>query len=192
MNMTGIILAGGMSSRMGKDKGLVLFKGKPLIEYALSIMKNVSAEILISTNNPDYDYLKIPLVKDTYNNIGPMGGIHSCLLKSKSEWNCILSCDMPLVKPELFQYLMQFSENAWVVLPTTDGIHPEPMCGIYNRKVLPLMEQFINARNYKLPDLFRSIPFKMILISNELDFYSDDLFMNLNSLEEIKSAERKQ
>lgn len=190
--MTGIILAGGMSSRMGKDKGLALFKGKPLIEYAISIVKNVSAEILISTNNPDYDYLKIPLVKDTYINIGPMGGIHSCLFKSNTEWNCVLSCDMPLVKPELFQYLMQFSEDAWVVLPTSDGIHPEPMCGIYNRKVLPLMEQFIGAGNYKLPDLFRRIPFKMILTSDDLDFYSDDLFMNLNSLDEIISAERKQ
>jgi len=189
-NITGIILAGGKSSRMGKDKGLMLLNGKPLVEYAVEILDPLVSELLISSNNGEYASAGRILVNDEVRGIGPMGGIYSCLEKSTNEINLVLSCDMPFMHPELFGYLLDYMEDNLVVLPSKDGIYPEPMCGIYRKEVLPLMEEYIREGNYKLPDLFEAIPFRMIKVPKKMSFFSDNLFMNINSEAELKEAEK--
>ena len=189
-NITGIILAGGQSSRMGKDKGLVKLNGRPLAEYAVDILKQVSDTLLISTQNREYEYLNIPLVEDIYKQIGPMGGVYAGLMHSGTEVNAVLSCDMPFVSPRLFELLMDEMQEAWVVLPSVDGVHPEPMCGIYSKKILPSMEQFIRKGNYALPALFQEIPFKMIKMDERMERYPGNSFLNINTEEELRNAER--
>lgn len=187
-NTTGVVLAGGISSRMGKDKGLMNLNGHALVEYAVDILKTITGELLISTNNPGYSSFGFPLVEDLVMDIGPMGGVYSCLKSSPTEKNIIIACDMPFVKPGLFNYLLDNMEDELVVLPSKDGIYPEPMCGIYKKEILPTMEEFIHKGNYKLPDLFRKIPFKMITITGEMEFYSEEMFMNINSMEDLQGA----
>jgi len=77
--ITGIILAGGKSSRMGKDKGWVLFRKKPLIDYAVELLGGICQSIVISANNSAYDKLGLPVYHDIIPDSGPMGGIYTCL-----------------------------------------------------------------------------------------------------------------
>ena len=83
--ITGIVLAGGKSSRMGQEKGLAEFDGKPMIAYALEALAPLCTEILISSNSNAYNHLGYRVVPDIIANSGPMGGIYSCMLQSQLE-----------------------------------------------------------------------------------------------------------
>jgi molybdenum cofactor guanylyltransferase len=118
---TGIILAGGKSERMGKDKGLMDWKGKQLVQYSIEALRPFCDHMIISTNNDEYARFGIPLVKDEYPNIGPMGGLHAGLKASKTEHNLFMSCDMPLVDEEVISLLLESVKNHQAVVPVVDG-----------------------------------------------------------------------
>ena len=94
--ITGILLAGGMSHRMGKEKGFIRIGPKYLYQYALQVLDNLCDEVLISTCKEGLFLEKYPLVCDEIPGIGPMGGINTCLKQSSNEINVVLSYDMPL------------------------------------------------------------------------------------------------
>jgi molybdopterin-guanine dinucleotide biosynthesis protein A len=187
---TGIILAGGQSRRMGVEKGLVEFLGRPLIEWAVSVIRESCSEILISSNSSCYDYLGYKVVKDIENDSGPMGGIYSCLLESKNSINLVLSCDMPFVKPDIFSFLAKQIRDARICVPWYEGDHFEPLCGIYLKASLPDMKTFMDAKNYKLPELFSKTSFSAASITAIHPPLPEYYFMNINSPADLALAER--
>ncbi|MCF6240761.1 MAG: molybdenum cofactor guanylyltransferase, partial [Bacteroidales bacterium] len=94
-NITGIILCGGKSKRMGSNKALLQLNGKCIINYVTELLSNFCNEIIISTNSHELAFLKTELVADEFQTIGPIAGIYSALKHSKTEKNIILSCDTP-------------------------------------------------------------------------------------------------
>ena len=106
MELTGIILSGGKSSRLGKENGVCLLQGKPLIEYSFDLLKNFCDSIIISSSSNDYEYLGCQIVKDEIQGIGPAGGIFSCLRASGNDENFIMSCDMPMLTDDLIRFLL--------------------------------------------------------------------------------------
>ncbi len=98
---TGIILAGGQSSRMGKEKGLMRWKGKTLIEHAIAILSPLCENIIISANNDHFDSFGYPVVGDLFPGCGPMGGIFSVLTKSETLNNLVIPSDTPFVTPDI-------------------------------------------------------------------------------------------
>jgi len=183
--MTGIILAGGKSTRMGSEKGLAVFGGKPLIQYALDVFKPLCDEILISSNSESYHYLGYQVIPDEYPGIGPMGGIYSCLRRSKNEINLVLSCDMPFVTVELFRWLILKRGNSMISVPWHEKDHYEPLCGIYHKGVVEDMRQFIFKKNYKLPDLFMRVAFMPVNANELCPDRGPDCFININSSEDL-------
>lgn len=174
---------------MGTEKGLALLAGKPLIAYSIDTLSALAERIMISGNPGIYKSFGLMAISDVYPGIGPMGGIYSCLQKSETDINLVLPCDMPSIKPELFRFLLEQRGDAQVVLPSFDSVHPEPMCGIYMKELLPLMEQFIGNRNYKLPELFRTIRFRMIEIKPESGLLPEPATCNINTPEDLFAAE---
>ena len=83
MGLTGAILSGGESSRMGTDKGLIRYKDKYLVEYGIEILKQLCKQVYIGTKNIKYEIFNLPLLPDEYPNLGPIGGIYTALKKSK-------------------------------------------------------------------------------------------------------------
>ena len=188
--ITGIILAGGKSRRMGREKGLVEFMGLPLIEHALEEMQKPAGQILISANTKAYDQYGFQVVYDIYPDSGPMGGIYSCLTQSGTEHNLVLSCDTPFVTEELFRHLLRHSEGFDIVAPWHGGEHYEPLCAYYSKSVLPVMESFMQEGNYKIPDLFREVKFLPLEMHSGLPFHHERLFFNINSRKELQAAEK--
>ena len=85
-DVTGIILAGGKSSRMGENKSLLKLEGITVIERVVNLMQKIFKEVILITNTPDeYDFLSIPMYKDIYEYKGPLAGINSGLTHSKTE-----------------------------------------------------------------------------------------------------------
>ncbi len=106
MRLTGIVLAGGKSSRMGTDKGLLDFRGKKLVQHPLDLLGPYCHEIFISTNNRDYSLFGFPLIKDTLRGKGPVAGLITALGASSGDWNLVVGCDMPFLQPEFIDLLI--------------------------------------------------------------------------------------
>lgn len=188
MEVTGIILAGGKSSRMGTDKGLQELCGKPLISYTIKVLSEMCDTIIISTSSDAYQSFGYKTVADEIPGIGPMGGIYSALKQSMTEKNLVLSCDLPLVSVELLSYILKNSDGYQVAVPWEGGQHYEPLCGFYSLSILKKMNEFIRNGNYKLPDLYEEIRINKIIINSELEFYNGNLFFNVNSQKELSIA----
>jgi len=170
MEVTGIILAGGKSSRMGTDKGLQLLCGKPLIGYAIEALSGICSNILISSSSDAYHSFGYQVVADEFPGIGPMGGIYSALRQSKTEKNLVLSCDLPFVTTELLDFILKISDGYEVAVPWEGNRHYEPLCGFYRLSILEKLSNYIIKGNYKLPDLFDEIRINKLVINNELGF----------------------
>lgn len=175
---------------MGKEKGLVEFNGRPLIEYSLEALASHCSEILISTSSQHYNYLDFPTVPDEIPGIGPMGGIYSCLKASSNKMNFVLSCDMPFITQSLIGYLVSKPHYYQAVIPWHGDDHYEPLCGRYHSSLIPRMEDFIRRRNYKLPDLFRKIRLMPVKLAGEYPQYREEIFLNINDSNDLLKAEK--
>ena len=104
-DITGIILAGGKSTRMGTDKGFLLLNNKPFVQYSIDALQPLVSEIIIVSDNPDYDRFGLKRINDTIKDAGPVAGICSGLEASSTAYNLILSCDIPLITSKILQKL---------------------------------------------------------------------------------------
>lgn len=187
-NVTGIILAGGKSSRMGADKGLVLLGGKPMVQYAIESLGLFCDRILISSNNPEYIRFGLEVIADSVADAGPMAGITSCLKQSTTERNLVLSCDMPLLQPVVLKTLLEnVYENTFVVPVDAEG-RSEPLCAFYKRSSLAILEDLINAGSFRMTDLFLRAPVKYLSPGDYPVKYNSQWFANINSAEDLTNA----
>lgn len=188
--ITGIILAGGKSSRMGKDKALFDFMGKKLVSYAIEALKPICGTLIISANQTHeiYETFGLSVVSDEVRNVGPIGGILTCLKHSDTQHNLVISCDTPFVGADLFRHLLNEIENFQVVVPSHETFLIEPLNAYYNTNVIGEMEKSIHNGNYKLMDFFKKVRFKSVEISEELPFFKGHLFLNINTLEDMNQA----
>ena len=191
--ITGIILAGGKSSRMGAEKGLIPFKGKPMINYAIEALSPFCNQILISANSTSYNFLGFEVIEDEIANSGPMGGIYSCMKHSKNELNFVLSCDMPLIAQQIASQIIDSIANFEVTIPWHGGEYFEPLCAVYHKNILPEFERFIKSGNFRIPDLIKNVSTKKIATGIEygLDpkaFFSVNSKADMNELLNIEKS----
>lgn len=177
--VTGIILAGGKSTRMGTDKGVVEINGKKIIQYVIDVLKEVTDEIIIVANNDNYNDLGYKVYHDIVKDCGPIGGIYSGLFYSKTETNIVLSCDTPLITKKVLESLLShWEENELVVSRENGFIHP--LCALYKKCNILKIKKNIDNGNYKLKELTEDFKTKFV------DFNDGDIFSNLNSRKDIE------
>lgn len=186
--VTGIVLAGGKSRRMGADKGLMSFHGKPLVQYSLELLSIFCDHILISSNNTAYNSFGYELVADQIAGAGPMGGIAACLGKSNTELNLVLSCDMPLADPVIFWTLLKLSGDFTFVVPLDDKGRPEPLCAVYKRDSLLIMQKLLAEQSYRMTELYKNAPARLVNPDEYPIPFHEKWFMNLNTLQDFDTA----
>jgi len=166
--VTGIILAGGKSSRMGSNKALMLYKNQRLIDIAISVVKPLVNEILVSSNEliPN---LSNRIISDVFENTGPIGGLYSCLKESNTDINLVIPCDVPLVSTSFYSLMLEKIESFDAVIPRHSKGKLEPLIGIYHKNVLPMMEEQINQHVYKLVNLLERLNVCYIVIPKSAD-----------------------
>jgi len=191
MEVTGIILAGGKSSRMGTEKGLVHLCGKPLISFAISALSKVCNHIIISSSSEAYMTFGYQVVADEFPGIGPLGGIFSTLRQSRTEHNLVLSCDMPFVTHETLAFILQHSVGYEISVPWHRNCQYEPLCAFYHLSVLNRIDDFIQQKKYKLVDLINSSKVNKLIISDKSVFFKEEVFFNVNSATDLTEAERR-
>jgi len=148
--ITGVILAGGNSSRMKSNKAFLPFRGELFIERIYRKLSALFREVLLVTNNPEfYRFLCCPTVPDVYPGMGSLAGIHAGLLNSKTPFVFVVACDMPYLNPGLIRFLVASLEGQELIIPESDeGL--EPLHAVYNKSALPTMEQALRAGDGKM------------------------------------------
>ncbi|MCF6169646.1 MAG: molybdenum cofactor guanylyltransferase [Bacteroidales bacterium] len=185
--VTGIILAGGKSSRMGRDKGLCRFHGKSLVSYAIETLKPLCGRIIISANNEIEDYASFGLevLPDDVTGIGPMGGIFTCLRQSDTRHNLVLSCDTPFVTTRLFEFLLENIDKYQVLVPGHGDDLLEPLAACYATNVLAVLGQCVESGDYKMMNFFKKVNFHSLAVDELLPSFSGKLFQNLNTPDDL-------
>ncbi|MEG8945723.1 molybdenum cofactor guanylyltransferase [Rosettibacter firmus] len=182
-DITGVILAGGKSSRMGLNKALLKLGDKKIIEIAVDLMKSIFPEVIIITNSPDeYSFLQLPLFEDIYKWKGPLAGIHSALINSKTEKVFVLSCDMPLMTKEMIEYIINYESDKPIKFCEAAGYH-QPLAGVYSKSLIADIENIISSEktNDKSFHQFLKNVNAEIIYPQGLTFYSDEIFFNVNN-----------
>lgn len=188
-DITGIILAGGKSSRMGVNKALLPLNGNPIIEHIASLLKSLFPSVILITNKPeDYLFLGLETFLDIYPGRGPLAGIHSGLIHSKTERNFVISCDVPLINEELIEYIVKYKTIYPITLLKAEGFI-QHLCGMYNKslkltaeKILTDMETVEFTREKPKCNMTEllNIAGAEIIDSSKVPCYSDGLFLNVN------------
>lgn len=186
MHATGIILAGGKSSRMGEDKGLVLLNGKPMVHYIIEALKEVMSDIIIISNNESYTKFGIPVYADIIKDKGPVGGIYTGLYHSKTELNFCISCDVPMISSDFILWLLKRSGKSYITLPMCkDKVHQ--MIGVYSKQVLSNFKESTEKGHLKLSQVNNDMACEIIDIEKEYANFDELIFSNINTKNELRS-----
>jgi len=171
-----IILAGGKSSRMGQDKGLMFLDGKPMIQYVIDVTKKITTNILIVANNKHYQSFGLPVVKDIFSEKGPLGGVYTGLTHSPFEYNLVLSCDVPYLTGGVLESLLENCTGFDITVAQSAGkIHP--LIGVYRKTSLVVIEKNLHSEKLKLMDLFADLKDNIV----EMNDFLPENFRNINS-----------
>lgn len=177
--LTGIILAGGKSRRLGTNKALLELNGKKMIDYPVRLLEQCCSRIIISSNESlSFPY---PVIPDAIKENSPMAGIYSCLLHSLTPCNAVLSCDMPFLSKELILYLAARAERNKIVVPVHHDNLMEPLCAIYPTDAAASIYESMEKKQFTLHDYILSRPHRLVTISEKLKFWTDNLFANINT-----------
>lgn len=192
-NITGIILAGGKNSRMGKNKAFLEINGKRLIDKVLDVYQILFSEIIIVTNDP-LAYVDIPnsiIVTDIYKGKGSLGGIYSGLFYASNDYSFVAACDMPFLKKDFIIYMIdQIGRNDIIVPELSEGF--QALHAIYSRRCLPLMKKRILSDNLKISGLFKEM--HLLKITEEIISpfnVEGNLFVNINTPEDLNTYQTK-
>lgn len=177
-DITGVILAGGRSRRMGRDKATLKLAGRTLFDRAYDAFKSVFEQILIAGDRPDLASLAVPCFADEFPG-SALGGIHGGLKAAQTPWIFVAPCDLAAPDPNLIRYLLPYRHSHDAVVPrTTAGF--EPVFALYHKNCLPVMEQMLRAGNYRIYDFYDRIRIRFVE-SDELPNGWQTALVNLNS-----------
>ena len=190
---TAVILAGGMSRRLGRNKALEPFQGEPLIRRVIASMRQVGDSIIVVVNEPERaDELDLPAdvatAVDRYPGMGPLGGILTGLVTAPTEWATFCACDMPFLNPQLYQLLLSLRDGYDAVVPVVDG-RPEPTHAVYSRACVEPIRERIAAKDLKISSFFGEV--RVCLVPEEQIRRTDPellSFFNVNTQEDLTTA----
>ncbi|HMX73956.1 MAG TPA: molybdenum cofactor guanylyltransferase, partial [Anaerolineales bacterium] len=192
---TVVIQAGGMSSRMGEDKALKPFLGRPLIQRVIDRLAPIADEVIVTTNRPDeYAFLGLRLIADLKPGRGALGGLYTAVASAAFSQVAVVACDMPFASDVLFEGArrLMVEEDADVVIAKTDEGY-EPFHALYRRETcLPAIEAAIEADQWKVISWFSKVKVRELLPQEVKAFDPSVLcFWNLNTPEEFAEAEKR-
>ncbi len=182
--ITGLILAGGKSRRMGSDKAFIQWNNKYLIQYVFEALEPICHEILVSSNSLSERYDPYSLIQDRFADIGPIAGLESGLYHANHPHIVVASCDTPFVTTDLFRHLLLVHGDHEITVASHEGID-QPLIGIYQKAIHHKIYQAILADNNTPHAVIKSLHWQEVPISQHMNFYSRDLFLNLNQPEDF-------
>lgn len=184
--LTGIVLAGGLSTRMGQDKASLPWRGSDLLHTVLTKLAPVCAELIVVSNRPrPLSGLVSKVVPDVFVQCGPLAGLHAGLQASSHDYSFVIACDMPYLAADAVTYMAQAAVGYDAAVPFTGGYF-HPLHAVYHKNCLPFIEHNLQAGNYKISAFFAEILLRRIMGSELLPFDPQlGMLCNLNTPADI-------
>lgn len=191
-DLSAFILAGGKSSRMGRDKPFLELAGRTLLVRALELAKSVASHVAI-VGDPDKFARFAPVVADQYADRGPLAGIHAALTSSATQLNLILGVDLPFVDSRLLSFLTAEARasNAVVTVPYANG-YLQTLCAVYRKDFATVAQAALSAGKNKVDAAYAQVSVQTIS-EEELRSAGFDplMFRNVNSPGDLQQAQRE-
>ena len=182
-----VILAGGKSSRMGSNKALLDFGGRPLIQVIADRIRSITDQILISSNDPSrYEFLNFPVIPDRYRGHGPLAGLHAAMLWNTCALYIILACDLPNLQAPFLRRLTSLVKGYDAAIPRTrDGL-AHPLCAVYRRTCLPAVESSLLRGANKMIEILQQSSLSIRWVEPEEGRFEDVELANINTPEDLR------
>ena len=211
--VTGVILAGGQSRRMGANKALMQLGSDSLIEHVIRRMRHVVDELLLITNSPaEYTHLHVPMHGDIIPDTGALGGIYTGLTHASQDTVLCVACDSPFLNPNLLVYLASVLGEYDAVMPYTYSRRQMPscrnketgvtnpsdngqvtlqtLCAAYSKRCLPIIESMLRESELRVHALQERAHIKRISPEVWQAFDPEGMsFFNINTPEDFESAD---
>lgn len=172
-HITGIILAGGKSSRMGKDKGLLIFNNKSFLERSLEALRPLVSEIIIVSNNKEHDFIGTKRVEDIFKEAGPLAGVFTGLKHSKNQKNIVLSCDIPLINTGILELLIQ--EEEFEIIQLESQGKTMPLIAMYDKNCEKTFYNLLQKGERRLRFAVNQCRVKTIVLELEKDKFVSNI-----------------
>ncbi len=185
--IAGWVLTGGASTRMGEDKALLEIDGIPLVMRVAGVVAEVAFPVTLVGAPGRYVHLGLPVVGDSVAGFGPVAGLHAALAATAVDWNVVVACDMPDLEVSLLRLLLERAGDATCdcVIPYLPGGHAEPLCALYHRRCLEVVETALARGIHKVTRALEGL---------RIERYETDgaePFQNLNTPGDLHSYYRR-
>jgi molybdopterin-guanine dinucleotide biosynthesis protein A len=193
MGLSVVIQAGGESRRMGRNKALVPFLGRPLVQRVVRRLAGLGDELIVTTNTPaELAFLGLPCYPDVIAERGALGGLCTALTQARHPLVAVVACDMPFASPELFRLCLERIEGSDLVIPRTEhGL--EPLHALYRREAcLPAIHEALGGGLWRVDAWFGKV---RVGVLEPTDYAALDplgrTFLNVNTPEDLALAEER-
>jgi molybdopterin-guanine dinucleotide biosynthesis protein A len=183
-DVTAFIIAGGKSSRMGQDKAFLQVDGRMMIDHAILQAHSAADEIFIVGPKEKFGAFG-RIVKDIFEDCGPLGGLHAALSRSRTNLSVVLAVDTPFIAVEFLKLLVdeaKASRKTVTVARAGGGL--QPLCAVYAKDFLPIAEASLEAKKYKIDPLFPKDNTHIVDLAQHPEF-DPAMFQNINSPEDL-------
>lgn len=191
IEVTGVLLAGGKSRRMGEDKRYLVVGEETLLERGLGVLRSVFQEVLvvIAQDSPPLG-VDVRVVRDLVPECGSLGGLYSGLMQATTPWVFVVACDMPFLNQAVIAQFTSRRATADIVMAKLNArLHP--MHALYGKQCLPVLEQMVLVRQLKIQEMVSQLSLRVRYVS-EADLLTIDpswrSFYNVNTLVDLESA----
>lgn len=181
LKATAIIMAGGGSVRMGRDKSMLAVGGRPMIEHIVNQLRPYFSELLVSSDDKSkYGFLGVDVISDEVSGRGPLGGIVSALKVSANELNFVVACDIPEIDIACVRAMLRDGRDYDAVVPRRGAARYEPLFAVYKKGILGALESALLSGNYRVMDALSSCRIKYV------DVEDSGRMKNLNTMEDYE------
>jgi len=187
--ISSIVLAGGESSRLGRDKAFLEVKGQFLIESIIERLRQLSQEVIIVANETDrYEEFEATLVSDVYPGKGALGGIYSGVMRASNSYSLVVACDMPFLNLSLLRYMQTLAASYDVVIPRIGHLR-EALHAIYAKDCLPFMEEQLQQGDLRIIHFFPHVRVRYVE-QEEIEVFDPQhlSFFNINTQGDLERA----
>lgn len=190
-DVTGVLLAGGKSQRMGQDKRFLAIGEETLLTRSLAVLRSVFQRVLvvIAQDSPPLES-DAPVLRDLIPHCGSLGGLYTGLKQADTEWVFAVACDMPFLGAATIRHFIELKGQADVVMAKLQhGL--QPMHALYHRNCLPIMESLIQAQDFKIQRLADQPALRVrLVLPEELSLVDPEMrsFCNVNTPAELEAA----
>ena len=190
-DVSGVLLAGGKSRRMGEDKRFLYVGQRTLLERSCAVLRELFEQVcaVIAQDSPALQ-AEVPVIRDLMPDCGSLGGLYTGLRLAKTQHIFLAACDMPFLNPDVIRHMVRLKDSADIVICRWAS-HLQPTHAVYGRNCLPVIEEMMMLHNRKIHSMIGHPALRVCVIAEteirQIDYEGRSMF-NVNTPSDLEQA----